>query len=49
MVELHKISSTILKYVLDVNKKLKKTLIYQCFSCNIFNVGLEESDEAKGY
>ena len=48
MVELHKISSTILKYVLDV-KKLKKTLIYQCFSCNIFNVGLEESDEAKGY
>ena len=41
MVELHKISSTILKYVLDVNKKLKKNLDLSVFSCNIF-VGLEK-------
>lgn len=44
------ISSTILKYVLDKStKSYRKALIYQCFSCNISNVGLDESDEAKGY
>ena len=47
MVELHKISSTILKYVLDVNKKLKKTLIYQCFLVTYLMLDLKKAMKRK--